>query len=285
MHARLVVGFDGSQSSIAAVRWAAAEALARNAAVSVVSAYAMPPAIDSYGLGLAGLAVQLEVMEETAWQQLRDVAAQVLAEHPALGLDYEAVDELPVDALRRRAADADLLVVGSSRMGALRSYLLDSVSSGVLTESPCPVVVVPEVLHERSGRIVVGVDGSEQAGSAVRWAVDEADRSKAELVVLHAWEYPYRFANTGAGRGAELAAVDAAILVEQAVAAARARGLANVVEQLVEGGAVQALLDASVNADLVVVGSRGRGGFKSMLLGSVARATAGHAACPVVVVR
>jgi nucleotide-binding universal stress UspA family protein len=154
----------------------------------------------------------------------------------------------------------------------------------VLSKSPCPVVVVPAELPGSCGRVVVGVDGSAGADAAARWATDEADRLRCELVVLHAWEYPYAFTNEGFGRGPEIAAVDAAIVVEHTVAMARDRGTGNVAELLVVGGAVQALLDAGERADLVVVGSRGRGGFRSMLFGSVAQNVAAHAACPVVVV-
>ena len=119
----------------------------------------------------------------------------------------------------------------------------------------------------------------------MRWAGAEAEIRRAELDVLHGWEYPYLFTAEGVAPGTGLAAVDAAIVADRAVETARELVTGAVSSQLVEGGAVQALLDAGETADLIVVGSRGRGGFRTMLLGSVAHRVAGHAACPIVVAR
>ena len=155
----------------------------------------------------------------------------------------------------------------------------------MLHESECPVVVVPRELHEVTGRIVVGVDGSKHSDVALEWAIDEADRHGADLIVLHAWEYPYRMTSEGFAPGPDLAQVDAAIVIDAAVEQARERMTGGVHRRLVEGGATQSLLAAAEAAGMLVVGSRGRGGFRSMLLGSVAHAVAAHAHCPVVVVR
>ena len=135
------------------------------------------------------------------------------------------------------------------------------------------------------GYVAVGVDGSPASLKAMRWAADEADTRHAELVVVHAWDYPYRMTAEGVAPGADLARVDAAILTDRAVEEARDMMAGSVSARLVEGSAVQALLDAGETADLLVVGSRGRGGFRTMVLGSVAHVVAGHSPCPVVVVR
>jgi nucleotide-binding universal stress UspA family protein len=138
-------------------------------------------------------------------------------------------------------------------------------------------------------RIVVGVDGSDAAVAALRWAVDEAALRNAEVDAVHAWSYPPvamipmpmsppAFAND------ELIAESNAILARACDAVGDHEGV--VVRRIVvEGGASRCLLDAAKDADLLVVGSRGRGGFAGLLLGSVSRQCAEHAPCPVVIVR
>jgi nucleotide-binding universal stress UspA family protein len=130
----------------------------------------------------------------------------------------------------------------------------------------------------------VGTDGSASAHAAVLWAVDEADRRDAELVIVHAWEYPYS-TELGSPEAFDMTRVDAALLLEDAVATARDRGRGTVSGRLVNGAPAKAILDEAAGADLVVVGSRGRGGFRSLLFGSVAHRVAEHAPCPVVIVR
>jgi nucleotide-binding universal stress UspA family protein len=122
MHGRLVVGFDGSQSSASALRWAMAEAQVRNASVSVVCSYWMPPLMDAYGLGLHGGPSDAEVAQATM-EEVRDAVAGVSAEHPGVAVQQFVIDEPPVDALVRRAADGDLLVIGSNGMGVRRGLL------------------------------------------------------------------------------------------------------------------------------------------------------------------
>lgn len=286
MHDRLVVGFDGSEAAVSAVRWAAGEAEMRDASVRVVSSYSMPPVMNFYGLGTAAATEpNLQPLKDACVADLQAVVAKSTHVHPRVGFDFQAVNEHAVTALVREAGAADLLVVGSTGAGAFKSFLLGSVTGAVLHESPCPVVVVPAELHEVTGRVVVGVDGSKHSDAAVEWAIDEADRHGADLIVLHAWGHPYRMTDGGIAPGHDLAEVDAAIIVDRAVEVAHERMVGAVERKLVEGGATQSLLDEAETADMLVVGSRGRGGFRSMLLGSVAHAVSAHSRCPVVVVR
>ena len=138
-----------------------------------------------------------------------------------------------------------------------------------------------------TGTIVVGVDGSDASNAAVLWARDEAALRHAMLQLVHAWSYPYVD---------EAAAM--AVYVEEANLTANARAVLDaaialaldtteriyVTTKLVHGDAARALLDASADADLLVVGSRGRGGFSGLLLGSVSQQCAHHATCPVVII-
>lgn len=140
-------------------------------------------------------------------------------------------------------------------------------------------------------RIVVGVDGSAPSQRAVTWAADQAARRGANLEIVSVWEPPdfgpeaYEYAPPGPD-------VDEAAVDE---ARRRAAGAAELARQVLPaeqvrttvlcGGAAEVLVEKSKDADLLVVGSRGRGGFRGLLLGSVSQQCAGHASCPVVVVR
>ena len=137
------------------------------------------------------------------------------------------------------------------------------------------------------GRIVVAIDGSEAARKALAWALDEGRLRQAVVEVVHAWDVPY------VGMGSTIAGVlepDAfeeagKELLDRAVDAAETSDLPEPpVRRLVRGLPASAVLEAAAGADLVVVGSRGRGGFTGLLLGSVSQQVAHHAPCPVVIV-
>ena len=279
MNDRLVVGCDGSDASVAAARWAGAEAEIRNAAVRVVSSYSVTFAADPYGMTAAYLTpAELDRVRLAATEKVSSVVAGVAHQHPRVGVDLAVVDEDAASLLLHEGQSSDLLVVGSSGLGSVKGILLGSVVSSLLHECPCPLVVVPEKSHGTGAGVVVGVDGSESSRSALDWAADEATRRGVALRVLHAWEYPYR-----ATTGRDFAEVDAATLLEDAVRTATERCPNDVSGELVEGGPVAALLAAGETAELLVVGSRRRGGFRSMLFGSVAHGVAAHATTPVVV--
>lgn len=139
----------------------------------------------------------------------------------------------------------------------------------------------------RASRIVVGVDGSDGALAALRWAVEEAELRGAALDAVTAWHIPY-----AAGSPAIGLVIDpdeerayAAEQLEEVIGATGVRAGMQVNRVVVEGGAARALIETAAGADLLVVGSRGRGGFKGLLLGSVSQQCIQHAPCPVVVVR
>ena len=145
---------------------------------------------------------------------------------------------------------------------------------------------------EIDGRIVVGVDDSEQAAAALRWALAEGAIRGATVEVVHSWAPPLSALPFGATLviPVDEAAVDAAArtsvdeLVDAALAEMDAKP-AEVLRTILPGGAATTLVEVSEGADLLVVGSHGRSGFRRMVLGSVAMACVNHASCPVVVVR
>jgi len=137
---------------------------------------------------------------------------------------------------------------------------------------------------EQEHRIVVGVDGSASSRAALAWAVDQARLTGAVVEAVTAWEFPATY-----GYAAPAINVDWEELATRVVTAAIAEltgpGLPEIRYQIVEGNAARALVDRSAGADLLVVGSRGHGGFVEALLGSTGQHCVHHAACPVVVIR
>ncbi|HLI53683.1 MAG TPA: universal stress protein [Acidimicrobiales bacterium] len=140
----------------------------------------------------------------------------------------------------------------------------------------------------RERLVVVGVDGSESSSAALRWAADEARLRGATLKVVEAWHIP------SVGYGAYVAIPEgfedwakeaAASLEEQLAEVLGDEPGVTVVREVVEGPAAKVILDAAEGAELLVVGSRGRGGFSGLLLGSVSAHVAHHAPCPVTIVR
>ena len=133
--------------------------------------------------------------------------------------------------------------------------------------------------------IIIGVDGSEGAKRALAWAVSEARLRRADVHVVYVWTYPYYGAAPLVPPLVDLEglAAEAKAVLDDAVAAVPADDV-TIHAHLFEGPAARCLLEAGQDAELIVVGSRGRGGFAGLLLGSVSQQVASHAHCPVVVV-
>jgi nucleotide-binding universal stress UspA family protein len=140
-------------------------------------------------------------------------------------------------------------------------------------------------------KIVVGVDGSPFSDDALEWAFGQALATKADLVVVHCWEYPYLGVIDFVGMDEHIRATShdgAEALLDATISHLRAAHPDDDVRltpRLLEGHPAWTLLDAAKDADLIVVGSRGRGGLKTLLLGSVSHVVVTHAEIPVVVVR
>lgn len=141
-----------------------------------------------------------------------------------------------------------------------------------------------------SGRIVVGVDGSPSSKAALAWAVDQAGVTGASVEAVIAWHYPVMvggmpFAPIGVIDGTDYSEFAAGVLSEVIGATADPDGPVKVSSVVREGNAAQVLLNEAKGADMLVVGSRGHGGFTEALLGSVSQACVHHARCPVVIIR
>jgi nucleotide-binding universal stress UspA family protein len=282
MERDVMVGFDGSASASEAVRWAAHAASSRGASLRIVACFDVP--VDSPLVPLsAGL---INGVVEAAEAGANEVLAAMLREHPGLRGQATVIAGSAAGVLARESAGAALLVVGASGHHGASAFWLGSTARSVARHSTCPVVVV------RSGatigvadRIVVAVDGSSQGDSAALWAADEAARIGAPLHVVHGWWYVYRPEESWSRQGHDIARVDAALLLEQAVERARERSGAEVTGELLEQAPVDALLGAVRDGDLLVVGAPHHGQIVSSIVGSTVDGVLEAAAVPVVIVR
>jgi nucleotide-binding universal stress UspA family protein len=162
----------------------------------------------------------------------------------------------------------------------------------VTTHAECPVVVVPNDLRPSAHdgpTVVVGVDGSKASARAIDFAFEQADSSQATVIAVHAWTSPFLTYEDGASTlqfDEEQVRAESELLVAESVAGAAAdHPDVRWTTELVPGSAAEALVRRSESADLVVVGSRGRGGFTGLLLGSVGQSVLHHVHCPIAIVR
>ena len=253
----IVVGFDGSPASETALGWAFAEAVLRQAEVSAVMV-AVPFLAPSPQTEMAWM----RFVEAQDWMAYGGVKATLV---PCLGL--------PVIELQRHArlTGADLLVVGRRGLGGLARLVAGSVSE-TLGEYPLQALAVIPAAWEggmAAGRILAGVDGSPSSLSALRWAVEEGDRRGATVEVVRVRD------RAGAAGGNRSSEVGMAELVDL--------DRANVVVRELEGHPVEVLLNESVGADMLVVGTRGLGPIGQRLLGSTSHALIQQGAVPLVV--
>ena len=287
-HPRVIVGVDGSEGSIEALRWAAHEAARRGVSLHVMTCAQLPVAVEAGMVGggsFAGSSMDAIVHEQERVNQ----RAVDLARSFGLGLAVsgETVLGAPGYAIVSASHDDDLVVTGATSHPGRLTDVLGSVATVVTHRAKGVVVVVhgPTRPDHHIERIVVGVDGSESGHEALLWAAEEALRSGAQLQLVHGWSYPYAGLRSAATEPRDEMRLDAMRVLESATQSVH--NLAPAVQAhavISEEAPAKAILDASLGADLVVVGSRGRGGFTSLLLGSVSRTVLQHASCPVAVV-
>ena len=270
----IIIGIDGSDGSRAALRWAARTAAARGAGLRAVAAWQYPASAVTPA-GPARLPGPEEMDERSC-----DGARAVIREE----LEADA-DRVEVEAGRGPAAsvlldvaaraDADMLVVGARGRGGFAGLLLGSVSQECVEHSPCPVVVLRGEPDSADGPIVVGLDGSEGATRALDWAIDLAEATGATIVAVHA---PMLGANN--------AMMDAAReALERWCAPIGARAVSH--EMRIEQGDARTVLEQvadEAGASLLVVGTRGLGAVRGLLLGSVAGYIARYSERPIAVV-
>jgi nucleotide-binding universal stress UspA family protein len=298
--AEILVGVDGSVASLHALDWATQEARVHGLGLRLVCGYALP------SFAAASLDGGYAALDDTA---IRAGAEAVVADAAA----HVANAGLPVSShvivgdasavLIDESARVTMAVVGTRGGGGFAERLLGTVSSALPAHAQCPTIVVPTRRRAAKGspaeeeplvvrpvhRVVVGVDGSPQAELALRWAIHEAMAWEAELVAVTGVPV-----TSGTGALAWLpAAVDHDQVLQDVASAldvlidrvaAEEPGAPAIKRTVRDGTGAQLLTEASGKTDLLVVGSRGRGGFAGLLLGSTSQAVLHHAQCPVAVI-
>ncbi len=279
------MGVDGSDPSRAALRWSAEEASLRGDSLEVVTGWHYP-LYEAGGFGAPSVApVNPDDLEGAAWEVLERVVKEEAVDDGSIELRLSVVKGSSARRLMDAANGAELLVVGSRGHGGFASLLLGSVSQQCATHATCPIVVIREPQPARiGGRMVVGVDGSEGSQRALGWGIQEASRRDAVLELVNAWTYP-------AIVGYVPAPLDgfpewSAEVVAKAIDDVRTRAPSVPAEgKTLQSPAARALIEVSQEADLLIVGSRGHGGFAGLLLGSVGLECLHHAHCSVAIVR
>jgi len=301
----IVVGVDGSDHSHCALVWAAREAERRRRPLHIVTAYSVPIFAAS-GLDGGYATVDDSVIREGAEAILKHAMDKIAFYNIDVDASVENGDASGV--LLEISETAELLVFGTRGRGGFVGRLLGSVSSALPAHSKCPTVTVPLICADRLGEttddkhvlaerarsgsqpvenvVVVGVDGSEQARVAVLEAAAQAERLSARLrVVCAVPQYTGSLAWVPTPMDRDALFADIKVQLDAGVAWLRSHFPALQVEtQLVDGSPVDILVDASRHVELVVVGTRGRGGFTGMLLGSTSDGVLHHAKGPVMVV-
>jgi len=287
----IVVGVDGSAASASAVRWAAREAELRNLPLAVVSVLA--PVVQAGGpwpeVPVPEEYVRIQQAEAT---DVVDKAVRSAADGAAAALQItgEVLLGPIVATLVNMSARADMMVVGCRGEDAVSRALLGSVSSGLVHHAHCPVAIIhAEELPSERAPVVVGIDGSPTSELATAIAFDEASRRGVDLVALHAWSDmgPIEFASANWApiewRNVKVA--------EEEVLSERLSGWNDQYPDVTVHRVVVCdrpgprLLERAGEAQLLVLGSHGRGGFPGMLLGSVCNAVVNSAQIPVIIAR
>ena len=291
-HHGVVVGADGSPSSQLAVNWAARAAALRHVPLTVVH---VVPSLSVAASALAWPAgrVPQEVLEIQENDGRRVIADAIkVVEDSATGgnrpeIDSEMLFGRYVPVLVDLSKDAELMVVGCrGRTGQRR--LLGSVSTGLIHHAHCPVAVIHDEVSSslQSPRlpVVVGIDGSRASELAMEIAFDEASWRGVDLVALHVWSDTDMSTVFGIDSSAVQSAADKSLA--DSLVGWQERYPEVTVQRMVEfERPVRHLLEQAEKAQLVVVGSHGRGGFAGMMLGSVSTAVAQEAPAPVIVAR
>jgi len=284
---RIIVGVDPGAAGVAALKWALREAVSRQVPLHAVRAWSP----NAYGMEYATyVSYEVEPQEGFVAQALADEQLKLAIEQvpgaDTIACTAAAVQGAPAHVLVEESAGAVMVVVGSRSHGALSRAVLGSVSSSVLHHATVPVTVVPEPRADDGspGRVLVGVDHSASSVIALTAAAEQARRHGMTLVPVYAHEPVY-----GDVAGVGISSPDPATLEEverrTLELAAKVAGGVDVQAEVIVGHPGATLNRMARPQDLLVVGSRGRGGFKGLLLGSTSTQCAQHATCPVLVVR
>lgn len=275
----VVVGVDGSESALSAVRWAAHTAMLRHAPLHAIHAMSSGWDLGDH-LGVFTLHNRrFRDAGEDALATARQVAHAEIAPQP-LTVRTSLVSPSPVSVLRRRARHAQLLVVGARGLGAFERAMLGSVS-GVLARRPrCPLAIIPgpQPPESRQLPVLVGIDGSPAGQRAVEFAIGEASRRGVGLVAISLWTDPHRET-----RATEVTAPAHRLLTESLAGYREQFPDVDVTRLVAHDEPARRLVQESARAQLIVLGC-GTGGFARAPRRSVSRAAVHGAKVPLVLI-
>lgn len=281
----VVVAVDGSKQALVAVRWAARTAKRANRPLHIVSA--------SPGLAprfsLRPLSAEEEIhraAKEYADRATSEAAEAAEKAAPGVRTERDVIEGKPSLVLRQVSSRAYLLVVGRRGLGGVRGLLMGSVSTDVAAHADCPVVVVPAEGGSAEGPVVIGVDGSPVSTEAIEQGFQQAEFLDTSVTAVHAY---------GGFSGQAYFADSRAVLTRMREEAEEALGSqlaghredhpdVQVESVVTTGHPAEQISELSEQAQLVVLGSRGRGGFRGLVLGSTSQAVLQVAACPVMII-
>ncbi|BCJ68819.1 universal stress protein [Polymorphospora rubra] len=279
----IVVGYDGSPGARTALRWALDEAARTGAPVHPT--YAFEPFGASAPLAPAPLLWPDDTARKEIAEMLDAAVAAAAASHPTVAVRAGTVDGPPNVRLQELSRQAGLVVLGSRGHDGFTGLLVGSTAVSVTAHAHCPVVVVRGDAGPDGGHVVAGVDGSACSVLALGYAFAQAAARDVPLHVVRAWRPPATGATPAPFDPDAVGALERAELRELLVGWQDRYPRVRVTSEVVADAPGRTLIDATRHAALVVVGSRGRGGFRGLLMGSVSQQLLHHSHCPVAVVR
>ncbi|GAA3446420.1 universal stress protein [Planomonospora venezuelensis] len=278
----VVVGTDGSAAGSAAVEWAADDAARMHTSLRVVFALDRSP----YDIPKFSTRQWGDALTRNAEQVLAEAGALARKRQPEIEVTTRMAEGAPAVVLRDQAADAAEIVIGSRGLGGFAGAVLGSVSMHVAGHARGPVVVVHPGPRTVRGEVVVGVDDSPECDPALAYAFEQAALRGATLRAVHAWQAPvHAYAPEIVYDMDEVRQAQHQVATGKLASWRETYPQVKVVEDVRSAHPVEALSAASEGADLLVVGSHGRGALGSLALGSVSRGVLHHARSAVAVVR
>ncbi|MEV8631333.1 universal stress protein [Streptosporangium sp. NPDC051023] len=278
----IVVAVDGSQEAGGAVRWAADDALRRHASLRIVHVVEHGP----YDISRFSTPEWPGTLVTNGRKVLAEAEQVARERQPSVEVSTELIEGDLVRSLCDQAAGAAEIVLGSRGLGGFTGALLGSVSVRVAGHAHGPVVVVRPGDEQARREVAVGVDDDPHCEPALAYAFEQSALRGCALRAVHAWQLPvHAFAPEIVYDMDEIRRAQLQVVRDKLGAWQEKFPEVTVLEDVQSAHPVDALVDASATANLVVVGSHGRGGVASALLGSVSRGVLHHARCPVAVVR